>query len=122
VTLIGTHRRYVGRRRYVRPTKAVQVDPARYLLAGMSRALRDAGWSAGGRIPASWRHCRSHQYGLITWEQGTVRWTVTIHRTISGYAEVTVASVTSAQQAIDLVAALTGVGTELTTGARVGAR
>lgn len=94
----------------------------RQLIAAASRALREAGMTADLRTRAAWRNGRADQLGhLVTWtvHPASGEWVLEIWRRIAGrddYAEI---AVTSVQQAIDVVAALTGIGVHLTTGARL---
>lgn len=87
----------------------------RQLIAAMARALREAGWGPDLRIPALWRSSRwLDDHNGIAWTDHSIE----ICRRIGRDDDVTEALVTSVQQAIDVVAALTGVGVHLTTGAR----
>lgn len=95
----------------------------RRLLAAASRALREAGWTADRRTPAAWRNSRNPRRGdwyLFAWTPGAADGVVELEiwHPVAGVQELTCVPVTSAQQAVDVVAALTGVGVGLTTGGR----
>lgn len=95
-------------------------DTDRRLLAAASRALREAGWTPDRHTPAAWRHglWRDDQHGIAwTVEDGVAE--IEVWRRVAGRDDMTEARVTSVQQAVDLVAALTGACNQLTTGARI---
>jgi hypothetical protein len=102
------------------PAPAATTD--RQLLAAASRALREAGWVTDFRTPADWRRCRSSRDGrlLVAWIPAATKgvWELEIWHPLGGTLELTDVPVTGAQQAIDVVAALLGVGVHLTSGYR----
>lgn len=97
-------------------TIARATRPERYLLARVSRAMREAGWGIDRRIPTRGRATR--HLGVL---DAVIRWDgprVEILRPVDGVFELATATVASVQQAVDFAAAVLGVGVELTSGAR----
>jgi diguanylate cyclase (GGDEF)-like protein len=100
--------------------RARRAHDARRLLAAASRALRDAGWAADPRIPAAHRHSRRcpASGNAVEWDVDGAVCELGVTRYVYGVMEPAHAPVASVQQAVDILAALTGVGVELTTAAK----
>jgi hypothetical protein len=91
----------------------------RTLYTAMVRALMSAGYATDRRIQPEWRRdlWRDAHHGVSVEVGAEVAW-LDVWRIVAGAEEQTEIAVTTVQQAVDVIAALTGVGHHLTTGTR----